>query len=67
MSRFRAGQKAPFSATWGQFSDGDGQYAGPCFDRYVRKGLLFPDSREGYHFKCLWPEKGAEATPETSL
>lgn len=49
--KYWSGQECPQSATYGQYSDPDGKYAGTANDRYVEKGKKFPPSLNNHHFK----------------
>lgn len=49
--RFYSGETSPKSATYGQYSDRTGEYAGLSYDRYVDKGERFPPSLNNHHFR----------------
>lgn len=49
--RYYSGEICPKTATYGQYSDRTGQYAGAAFDRRVDKGERFPPSKNNHHFR----------------
>ena len=49
--RYYSGEICPKTATYGQYSDRTGQYAGASYDRYVEKGERFPPSLNNHHFR----------------
>ncbi len=49
--RFYSGETCPKTATYGQYSDRTGDYAGAAYDRYVQKGERFPPSLNNHHFR----------------
>lgn len=49
--RYYAGEVCPKSATYGQYSDRTGDYAGSSYDRYVRSGDRFPPSLNNHHYR----------------
>jgi len=49
--RYYSGEICPKTATYGQYSDRTGAYAGSEFDRYVQKGERFPPSLNNHHFR----------------
>ena len=46
-----SGQTCPKTATYGQYHDTNGQYAGSQHDKYVKQGETFPPSLNNYHFR----------------
>lgn len=51
MSKGWSGQICPKTATYGQFRDSTGEYAGTAYDRRVDKGERFPPSLNNHHFE----------------
>jgi hypothetical protein len=49
--KYWSGQTCPETATYGQYHDTNGSYAGSTYDRYVEKGKTFPPSENNYHFE----------------
>ena len=50
-SKFYSGEVCPKSATYGQYSDRTGYYAGKTSDRRVDRGERFPPSLNNHHFR----------------
>lgn len=46
-----SGQICPKTATYGQYHDTNGQYAGAQHDKFVKQGEKFPPSLNNYHFR----------------
>jgi len=46
-----SGQECPKTATYGQYNDASGAYAGSANDRRVEKGERFPPSLNNHHFR----------------
>ena len=49
--KYYSGEICPKTATYGQYSDRTGDYAGKDYDRYVDKGERFPPSLNNHHFR----------------
>ena len=49
--RYYSGEICPKTATYGQYSDRTGEYAGTNYDRYVESGERFPPSLNNHHFR----------------
>jgi len=49
--RYYSGEICPQTATYAQYSDRTGDYAGPSYDRSVDKGERFPPSLNNHHFR----------------
>lgn len=49
--KYWSGQTCPKTATYGQYQDTNGAYAGSSHDRHVTKGSTFPPSLNNHHFK----------------
>ena len=50
-TRYYSGEICPKTATYGQYSDRTGDYAGVAYDRHVDKGERFPPSQNNHHFR----------------
>lgn len=49
--KYWSGETCPKSATYGQYSDRNGTYAGRDYDRYVYAGTTFPPTLNNHHFE----------------
>ncbi|ALJ27416.1 hypothetical protein AOT14_10020 [Stenotrophomonas acidaminiphila] len=49
--KYWSGQECPKTATYGQYNDATGTYAGSSSDRRVEKGEPFPPSQNNHHFE----------------
>lgn len=49
--KYWSGQECPKTATYGQYNDATGTYAGSSSDRRVEKGERFPPSQNNHHFE----------------
>ena len=49
--KYWSGDTCPKTATYGQYSDRTGEYAGNAHDRYVQKDKTFPPSLNNHHFE----------------
>lgn len=50
-TKYYSGQTCPKTATYGQYSDSSGEYAGASYDRKVDKGDTFPPSKNNHNFQ----------------
>jgi hypothetical protein len=49
--KYWSGQECPKTATYGQYNDASGIYAGAAHDRRVEKGERFPPSLNNHHYQ----------------
>jgi len=49
--KFWPGQEVPKAATYGQYHDRTGAYAGAEHDRALRKGDPFPRALKAHHYR----------------
>jgi hypothetical protein len=51
--KFWAGQECPRTATYGQYHDRTGAYAGETHDRDIRKRDPFPRALKDHHYRVI--------------